>query len=202
MRTVREGKMVQNDREGLPATIVSGGQTGVDRAALDFAAERGYAMDGWCPKERRAEDGPIPARYPLRETPTRNYPERTAWNVRDSDGTLVLCRGALSGGTALTVECAENQRKPYFVIDLEVVREPEVEASAGDSGGEGLGDAKSGDGTRRADPGSDDAVAFLGAGLRDWLERHDIRTLNVAGPRESGAAGIYEEALQFLRSAL
>ena len=75
-----------------PVEIVSGGQTGVDRAALDVALALGLACGGWCPRGRRAEDGPLPARYPLRETPSASYPERTEWNVRDSDGTLVLHR--------------------------------------------------------------------------------------------------------------
>ena len=70
--------------------IVSGGQTGVDRAALDVARELSLACGGWCPRGRRAEDGAIPARYPLVETPRAAYPQRTEWNVRDSDATLVL----------------------------------------------------------------------------------------------------------------
>src|SRR3989442_8006923 len=85
-----------------PVEIVSGGQTGVDRAALDTALALGLTCGGWCPRGRRAEDGPLPARYPLRETPSASYPERTEWNVRDSDGTLVLHHGRLRGGTALT----------------------------------------------------------------------------------------------------
>src|SRR5262245_51361441 len=72
--------------------IVSGGQTGVDRAALDVALELGIPCGGWCPKGRLAEDGPIPERYPLKETTLRVYPQRTEWNVRDSDGTLVLAQ--------------------------------------------------------------------------------------------------------------
>jgi hypothetical protein len=99
--------------------ILSGGQTGVDRAALDIALERGLPCGGWCPQGRRAEDGPIAPRYPLDETPTRNYTERTQRNVRDSDGTLVLTRGSLQGGTALTVRLARRMKKPCLVLDLE-----------------------------------------------------------------------------------
>jgi len=98
--------------------IVSGGQTGVDRAALDTALELGVPCTGWVPSGRLAEDGPLPARYPLRETPTRRYEERTMWNVRDSDGTLILSRGPLSGGTALTLVHAKKMSRPYLVVDL------------------------------------------------------------------------------------
>lgn len=98
--------------------IVSGGQTGVDRAALDAALDRGLPCGGWCPRGRRAEDGPIPARYPLIETPTVDYAERTRWNVRDSDGTLILTRGDMIGGTRLTAEFAASLTRPLLVIDL------------------------------------------------------------------------------------
>ena len=98
--------------------IVSGGQTGVDRAALDVALELGIPCGGWCPKGRRAEDGSIPDAYPLQESPTANYAERTALNVKDSDGTLILSRGPLRGGTALTKTFAERYRRPYLVVDL------------------------------------------------------------------------------------
>jgi Circularly permutated YpsA SLOG family len=98
--------------------IVSGGQTGVDRAALDVALELGFPCGGWCPKGRRAEDGTIPERYPLQETPTDAYPERTEWNVRDSDATLILTRGKPDRGTALTVKLARRLKKPYRIVDL------------------------------------------------------------------------------------
>jgi hypothetical protein len=98
--------------------IVSGGQTGVDRAALDVARELGLPCGGWCPKGRKAEDGPIAHRYPLQETPSDDYVQRTVWNVRDSDGTLILTRGQPTEGTALTIEVAERQGKPHLVMDL------------------------------------------------------------------------------------
>ena len=98
--------------------IVSGGQTGVDRAALDVALELGVACGGWCPKGRRAEDGTIAERYPLTETSTRAYPERTRRNVLDSDGTLILARGRPTGGTALTIKIAAETGKPCFIVDL------------------------------------------------------------------------------------
>src|SRR5438552_18876277 len=89
-----------------PLVIHSGGQTGVDRAALDVALELGLPCGGWCPKGRRAEDGPIPARYPLIETSSPFYPQRTKRNVLDSDGTLILTFGCPTGGTALTIRTA------------------------------------------------------------------------------------------------
>lgn len=105
-------------RPYLPAKIVSGGQTGVDRAALDVAMSLEVPCGGWCPRGRRAEDGPIPERYPLTETPSPEYVERTEWNVRDADATLVLTRGAPTRGTAFTVELARQYDKPCRIVDL------------------------------------------------------------------------------------
>jgi Circularly permutated YpsA SLOG family len=85
------------------AKIISGGQTGVDRAALDVALELGIPCGGWCPKGRRAEDGAIPDKYPVEENDSPEYPPRTARNVRAADGTLILTRGTPDRGTALTV---------------------------------------------------------------------------------------------------
>jgi hypothetical protein len=99
--------------------IVSGGQSGVDRAALDVALELGVPCGGWCPRGRRAEDGPIPDRYPLRETPWHGYPQRTEWNVRDADGTLVLTAGGPDRGTALTLRVADRLGKPCLLVDLD-----------------------------------------------------------------------------------
>lgn len=97
--------------------IVSGGQTGADRAALDAAFDLGLDVGGWCPRGRRAEDARIDQRYPLQETPSKEYAERTTWNVRDSDGTLILAAGELIGGTVLTLEEAGKQGKPHLVVD-------------------------------------------------------------------------------------
>src|SRR5262249_29118432 len=99
--------------------IVSGGQTGVDRAALDVARELGMPCGGWCPRGRRAEDGPIPPHYPLQETPRADYEQRTRWNARDTGGTLVLTRGRPEGGTALAIAMARRLGKPCLVVDLD-----------------------------------------------------------------------------------
>lgn len=144
--------------------ILSGAQTGVDRAALDAAIECDIEIGGWCPKGRRAADGEIDPRYPLRETPSRAYSQRTEWNVRDSDATLILCRGAMSGGTRLTASLARRYRRPLLVLDL---------ASDPDCGAAGI-----------------------------WLREQVIGVLNVAGPREGGAPGIYAQSLAFLLKLL
>src|SRR5262245_3264484 len=103
-----------------PLVIISGGQTGADRAALDFAIRAGLPHDGWCPRGRLAEDGPLASHYALRETPSRHYAERTEWNVRDSDGTIVFAmRRDLTGGTRLTAEIAERMSKPLLTLAAE-----------------------------------------------------------------------------------
>jgi hypothetical protein len=144
--------------------IVSGGQTGVDRAGLDTALSAGIAIGGWCPKGRKAEDGAIALKYPLSETPTNEYDQRTEWNVRDSDGTLILYRGTISGGTLFTKTICLQTSKPCCVVDLTA-------------------------------PSPMDEVVF-------WLRMNDIHCLNVAGPRESQANGIYDEAMIFLAQFL
>lgn len=103
-------------------TIISGGQTGVDRAALDIALESGVSCEGWCPEGRLAEDGIIDARYPLKEFPGDDYIQRTRRNVKDSDATLVIYFDQLEGGTKLTVEFCEQEAKPILLIDANVVR--------------------------------------------------------------------------------
>jgi hypothetical protein len=146
------------------ARIVSGGQTGVDRAALDAALDAGLACGGWCPRGRGAEDGPIPARYPLEETPEATPDQRTVWNARDADATLVLSRGVPTGGTALAIEGARNAGRPVLIFDLASDRDP--------------------------------------ADIAAWLDGCGVRVLNVAGPRESEAPGIYREARELLRRLL
>lgn len=101
------------------STIVSGGQTGVDRGALEAARALGLQHGGWCPHGRVAEDGRIPDRYQLRETPSSEYAERTERNVRDSDATLILCKGEPTGGTALSLRLALQWGRPCRVEPLD-----------------------------------------------------------------------------------
>ena len=101
----------------IPEKIVSGGQTGADRAALDWSIERGIPHGGWCPKGRRAEDGPIDGHYYLKDTPSAHYVRRTEWNARDSDGTVVFSIGEiLTGGSKRTVELARKHGRPVLHV--------------------------------------------------------------------------------------
>ena len=152
--------------------LVSGGQTGVDRAALDAAMELGVLCGGWCPKGRVAEDGKIPDRFPLRETPSPDYEERTEWNVRDSDGTLVVTDLPVTGGTAYTIEAARRLGKPRLVIEL-----------------------KEGEGN----PESEEEL--VGA-IRAWIQSESIEVLNIAGPRQSKTPWIAARAARLLRLLL
>ena len=97
--------------------IVSGGQTGVDRAALDAALERKFDVGGWCPEGRLSEDGTIPERYPVKELPKSGYRRRTKQNVVDSDGTVIIYFGRPSGGTAQTIKFCISEGRPYLLID-------------------------------------------------------------------------------------
>jgi Circularly permutated YpsA SLOG family len=108
--------------------IVSGGQTGADRAGLDVALRWKFPYGGWCPKGRRAEDGPIGGQYVLVETPSSNYLQRTEWNVRDSDGTVVFTLAkAVSGGSARTIKFARALKKPVVHISFGKFYEPALE---------------------------------------------------------------------------
>lgn len=145
--------------------VISGGQTGVDRAALDFAGQVGLGRGGWCPKGRLALDGTISKKYPLKETPSHRYQQRTEWNVRDSDGTLIISRGTLKGGTALTRRYAEGYNRPYLILDIDYVEMRKISAWNM---------------------------------LERWLTTHQIRVLNIAGPREQENLRIYSKTLNIL----
>lgn len=106
--------------------IISGGQSGVDRAALDFCLENNIPCGGWCPKGRMAEDGRIPDKYPLIETQSEDYTERTRLNVEHSDGTLIIYRAEMDKGTKLTLDIINAMKKPYFSNDLSLNIDPVI----------------------------------------------------------------------------
>lgn len=147
-----------------PEKIVSGGQTGVDRGALDAAISLDVDHGGWCPRGRLAEDGVIPECYRLRETDSPRYSVRTRRNVIDSCGTLILSCGPLRGGTDLTWRLARQFAKPSLVVDLS------------------------------QEAGADDVWR--------WIRDHQLRVLNVAGPRESSVPGIASQTQEFLRDVI
>lgn len=139
-------------------TIVSGGQTGVDRAALDVAIKWKIPYRGWCPAGRWAEDGRISAQYKLRATPKADPAQRTFFNVRDSDGVLILGRLGMSQGTQLAWRTAQNLGKPVYHSEF----------------------------------------AEINKSLFEWLEMLRSGAVNVVGPRESEAPGVYKHAFRFL----
>ncbi len=102
--------------------IISGGQTGVGQAALDVAISFGIDHGGWIPKGRITEAGKLPDKYMLKEMPTSSYPKRTEQNIMDSDGTLVISHGKLTGGSLLTALMARKHKKELLHIDLEINR--------------------------------------------------------------------------------
>ncbi len=138
------------------ATIISGGQTGADRGALDAAIELGIPHGGYCAKGRKAEDGVIPPRYQVSETDSRDYPDRTEANVAQGDATLVCTFGRLGGASKMTAELARKHGKHVLHLDLNA-----------------------------------EATDYAVKCVREWLENNEIKTLNVAGNRESEAAGLH-----------
>ena len=157
--------------------LLSGGQSGVDRAVLDVALARGIAYGGWCPKGGWAEDFPAPpgllAQYPdLKETPLADPAQRTEWNVRDADACLILVDASgldVSVGTALAQDLAHRYRKPLLVVNL---RDPDI-------------------------------VNRAGLWLRVQQKRlGDDLALAIGGPRESEAPGIYQRARRFVEELI
>jgi hypothetical protein len=155
--------------------IISGGQTGADRAGLDFAIHAGLEHGGYVPRGRKAEDGRIDERYNLVELSTSSYPARTRKNIEESDSTVIFSlERRLSGGTKLTRELADKLGKPVLHIY--------------DSRKE-----------RRSNP---DSLRIEIQALTDFLCSNKIEILNVAGPRESKEPGVYEWTLTMLRFSL
>lgn len=158
---------------GAGLRVVSGGQAGADRGALQAALDAGTSYGGWVPRGRRAEDGQVPACFDqLREHPSGGYPIRTRANVCDSDGTVVFAKLPASGGSALTIRLAREEEKPLVVFDGE--------------------QAVSDMGYREK------CLEWLS---RFCWERQ-VHTLNVAGSRESRVPGIQNAVRQIVRSLL
>jgi hypothetical protein len=150
------------------AKIVSGGQTGVDRAALDAALAAGFPCGGWAPGDRMAEDGVIPERYPLTALPNGDYRQRTRLNVVDSDGTAIIYYETLKGGTRLTRNLCALLKRPHVLIDARQVTETTV------------------------------AAELIG----NFIDEHEIKALNVSGPRLSGWKEGYAFALSTIAEVI
>lgn len=147
--------------------IISGGQTGVDRGALDACLEHSFNCGGWCPKGRLAEDGVIDKKYPLRETEEIEYSARTIKNMEEADGTLIIAPENISGGTLFTYEMAKKKNKPVLLIVPDPV-ENSLKIST----------------------------------IIKWLISHSVKTLNVAGPRESQWPGASSKSRQIVGELL
>lgn len=154
--------------------IFSGGQTGVDRAALDVAIELSIPHGGWCPKGRVSEDGVIPLQYQLIEMTTDLYADRTRQNIVDSEGTLILYHDRLQGGTLLTSRYCEQHNKPCLKVRL----------------------------CRTVQSSESKPFMTKIKAARKWLYDNEIHTLNVAGPRGSKEPEIYLRAKEFLKLLL
>jgi Circularly permutated YpsA SLOG family len=181
--------------------VISGGQTGVDRAALDAALAFKVECGGWCPAGRLAEDGTIPKRYPVMELANAGYSERTARNVADSDGTLVISKEEPVGGTRETVDRCIETRKPYLIIDCASMSlEETIEAAT-----EFVKSLSSRADARDLPVGQAISEHSRGSSVRAGLAlsaRLGMTVVNVAGPRASQWSEGHQTALQIVSGVL
>lgn len=163
--------------------LISGGQTGVDRAALDFAMAMKIPCSGWCPAGRRAEDGPIADCYPLLEASSELYQQRTRLNVRDSDATLIIADSSPSNGTRLTIEYCQKMRKPFHIINSEAFfdRPPKLKALSFSA----IEVPENESHRQKNTDDLSDAEWFEVAETLNWLHKTKPGILNIAGPRKS-----------------
>jgi Circularly permutated YpsA SLOG family len=181
--------------------VISGGQTGVDRGALDAALAFEVECGGWCPAGRLAEDGTIPKRYPVMELANAGYSERTARNVADSDGTLVISKEEPAGGTRETVDRCIETRKPYLIIDCASMSlEETIEAAT-----EFVKSLSSRADARDLPVGQAISEHSRGSSVRAGLAlsaRLGMTVVNVAGPRASQWSEGHQTALQIVSGVL
>lgn len=153
------------DADKQTLKIISGGQSGADRAGLDWAIQRGFEHGGWCPKGRRSEDGGIPEKYHLQETASSGYQERTERNIVNSDCTIIFSWNPVSAGTRMTVDFCWDHQKPFIVIDYKDANKAIVE-------------------------------------VRNFVDTHCPKVINIAGNRESVSPGIYAFVRNVLEGAI
>lgn len=151
-----------------PEKIVSGGQTGVDQAGLDAAMALGIPHGGWCPLGRRSEDGPIPAKYRLKETLSDYYRDRTTRNVQDSHGTIIFIGGSIDAepGSALTFQLCRANQRPSLLVNLAI-----------------------------------DSIEISAKLVQEFVSKHQIKILNIAGSRASISPGIGPKVIEVLKLA-
>ncbi|MBQ2591963.1 MAG: putative molybdenum carrier protein [Candidatus Riflebacteria bacterium] len=153
------------------SVIISGGQTGADRGALDYAIKKGIKHSGWCPFGRKAEDGIIPSFYKLKETTTPMYPARTRMNIRDSDATIIFSSDINSKGSLLTTKFCIELKKPYYVVLLDKKERKLIK---------------------------DSNLRTTCQKLIIWLNKIKPDIINIAGTRESHCIGIQNKVESIL----
>ena len=157
------------------SVVISGGQTGADRGALDFSIKNRINYGGWCPLGRRAEDGIIPSCYILKETNNCYYPARTRMNIRDSDATIIFSSNINSKGSLLTIKFCIEMKKPYHIVILDKNKIDNLDSIN---------------------------IKNINNNLLKWLNKEKPEILNIAGTRESHCFGIQKVVAYILEMIL